>query len=93
MWFIVILTIRFVSWVETSKVYSLATSSEDETVRSWSDSLMIIIGAVSEQGTKSVKTSLTTSDLGKKYRLTKKFVLKIMLLAFTNVGDNFDYLV
>jgi hypothetical protein len=37
--------------VETSTFDFLATNSEEETVRSWSDSLMIIIGAVSEQGT------------------------------------------
>jgi hypothetical protein len=28
----------------------VATSHEEETVRSWSDTLMIVIGAVSEQG-------------------------------------------
>ncbi|XP_021938008.1 uncharacterized protein LOC110838760 [Zootermopsis nevadensis] len=51
MWLVVILTIRFVSWVETSMFDFVATSHEEETVRSWSDSLMIIIGAISEQGT------------------------------------------
>jgi hypothetical protein len=58
MWLLVILTIRFLSWIQTSTFDFLATSHEEETVRSWSDSLMIIIGAVSEQGTKIVKTSL-----------------------------------
>jgi hypothetical protein len=50
MWLVVILTIRFVSWVETSMFDFVATNHEEETVRSWSDSLMIIIGAISEQG-------------------------------------------
>jgi hypothetical protein len=72
MWLIVILTIRFVSWVESSKFDSLATSSEDKTVLSWSDSLMIIIGAVSEQGTKSVRTSLTISTLREKMQTHKE---------------------
>lgn len=49
MWLAVILTIRFVSWVETSMTDYMATAQE-ETVRSWSDCLMIIIGAISEQG-------------------------------------------
>ncbi|GFG32486.1 hypothetical protein Cfor_04319 [Coptotermes formosanus] len=51
MWVIVIVVIRFVSWVETSTFDFVASSHEEETVRSWSDTLMIIIGAVSEQGT------------------------------------------
>jgi hypothetical protein len=50
LWLVVILTIRFMSWVETSMFDFVATSHEEETVRSWSDSLMIIIGAISEQG-------------------------------------------
>jgi hypothetical protein len=50
MWVIVIVVIRFVSWVETRTFDFVATSYEEETVRSWSDTLMIIIGAVSEQG-------------------------------------------
>jgi len=50
MWLVVILTIRFVSWVETRTFDFVATSHVEETVRSWSDSLMIIIGAISEQG-------------------------------------------
>ena len=49
MWLAVILTIRFVSWVETSTSGYKATVHE-ETVSSWSDCLMIIIGAISEQG-------------------------------------------
>ncbi|PSN32158.1 Ionotropic receptor 75x [Blattella germanica] len=51
MWAIVILTIRFVSWVEIKTFDFVPTSNEDETVRSWSDTLMIMIGAISEQGT------------------------------------------
>lgn len=50
MWVIVIVVIRFVSWVETRTFDFVATSHEEEIVRSWSDTLMIIIGAVSEQG-------------------------------------------
>jgi hypothetical protein len=50
MWVIVIVVIRFTSWVETKTFDFVATSHEEETVRSWSDTLMIIIGAVSEQG-------------------------------------------
>ena len=50
MWVIVIVVIRLVSWVETRTFDLVATSHEEETVRSWSDTLMIIIGAVSEQG-------------------------------------------
>jgi hypothetical protein len=50
MWLLVILTIRFVSWVETSILDFSATNHEQETVRSWSDSLMIIAGTISEQG-------------------------------------------
>jgi len=50
MWVIVIVVIRFLSWVETRTFDFVATSHEEETVRSWSDTLMIIIGAVSEQG-------------------------------------------
>ena len=49
MWLAVILTIRFVSWVESSTSDYMVTANE-ETVRSWSDCLMIIIGAISEQG-------------------------------------------
>lgn len=48
MWLAVILTIRFVSWVENSSDH--AAAAHEETVRSWSDCLMIIIGAISEQG-------------------------------------------
>jgi hypothetical protein len=61
MWVIVIVVIRFVSWVETSTFDFLATSHEEETVRSWSDTLMIIIGAVSEQGVRLslIKTSIS----------------------------------
>ncbi|PNF16094.1 hypothetical protein B7P43_G03278 [Cryptotermes secundus] len=51
MWVLVILTIRFVSWIETSISDFSATSHDEETVRSWSDSLMIIVGTISEQGT------------------------------------------
>ena len=49
MWLAVILTIRFVSWVESNTSDYMVTTHE-ETVRSWSDCLMIIIGAISEQG-------------------------------------------
>ncbi|XP_069694845.1 ionotropic receptor 75a-like [Periplaneta americana] len=51
MWLVVILAIRFASRVETSTSNLVATTHEEETVRSWSDSIMVIIGAVSEQGT------------------------------------------
>ena len=50
MWIVVILCIRFVSWVEIKTFDFVAQTNEEETVRSWSDSLMIIIGAISEQG-------------------------------------------
>ena len=50
MWVVVILCIRFVSWVEIKTFDFVAQTNEEETVRSWSDSLMIIIGAISEQG-------------------------------------------
>ena len=50
MWVVVILCIRFVSWVEITTFDFVAQTNEEETVRSWSDSLMIIIGAISEQG-------------------------------------------
>lgn len=50
MWIIVIVVIRTLSWVENRAFDVVATSHEEETVRSWSDTLMIIIGAVSEQG-------------------------------------------
>lgn len=49
MWLAVILTIRFVSWVENNTLDYMA-STQEETVRSWSDCVMIIIGAISEQG-------------------------------------------
>jgi hypothetical protein len=49
MWLAVILTIRFVSWVENN-TSDFAATAHEETVRSWSDCLMIIIGAISEQG-------------------------------------------
>ena len=49
-WVIVIVVIRFLSWMETRTSDFVATSHEEETVGSWSDTLMIIIGAVSEQG-------------------------------------------
>jgi hypothetical protein len=49
-WLLVILIIRLVSWIETSTLDFSATSHEGEMVRSWSDSLMIIVGTISEQG-------------------------------------------
>ena len=48
MWLAVILTIRLVSWVENTLDHTAVT--HEETVRSWSDCVMIIIGAISEQG-------------------------------------------
>lgn len=56
MWVIVIVVLRFLSWMETRTTDFVATSHEEEMVRSWSDTLMIIIGAISEQG---VRFSLT----------------------------------
>jgi len=50
MWVIVIVVLRFLSWMEIRTSDFVATSHEEETVRSWSDTLMIIIGAISEQG-------------------------------------------
>jgi hypothetical protein len=49
-WLLVILIIRLVSWIETSTPNVSATSHEEGMVRSWSDSLMIIVGTISEQG-------------------------------------------
>ncbi|XP_069694795.1 ionotropic receptor 75a-like [Periplaneta americana] len=51
MWLVVIVSIRFISWVETTTFDFIPKSHDEDTVRSWSDSLMIIIGAISEQGT------------------------------------------
>ncbi|PSN32928.1 hypothetical protein C0J52_23627 [Blattella germanica] len=55
MWIIVIVIIRFVSWVEIKTYDFVATSNEEETVRSWSDTLMIMIGAISEQALKKMR--------------------------------------
>jgi hypothetical protein len=46
MWILVMLIIRFVSWTLDFS----ATGHEEEKVRSWSDSLMVVVGTVSEQG-------------------------------------------
>jgi hypothetical protein len=46
MWILVMLIIRFVSWTLDFS----ATGHEEETVRSWSDSVMVVVGTVSEQG-------------------------------------------
>jgi hypothetical protein len=75
MWVIVIVVIRFVSWVETSTFDFVASSHEEETVRSWSDTLMIIIGAVSEQGAmlSSIQTYAFQTGPCNKMRAIREF--------------------
>ena len=48
MWVVVLLVIRLVTWVESTKVHDIEPLEEE--ANSWSSVLMLIIGAISEQG-------------------------------------------
>jgi hypothetical protein len=50
MWVLVMLIVRFLSWIENRTMDFSVNSHGEETVRSWSDSLMVIVGTISEQG-------------------------------------------
>jgi hypothetical protein len=45
MWILVMLIIRFVSWT-----LDFSATDHEEKVQTWSDSLMVIVGTISEQG-------------------------------------------
>ena len=55
MWVVVILVIRFVSWIETTSLRVFNNIElEEEEANSWSTVFMIIIGAITEQGALSI---------------------------------------